>query len=192
VVTAGRYGSEDKVMNMRVSALLLLGCLAIPALAAEPLPPEESSSLSPPAGFGMVPPHSDTAGPPPGDYGYGMGPEESAVSPAPPPFADIQFTDAQRKTIGQMMAKEREAHRKRITVMQQAETKLRQLLSADTWDTKAILSVYDQIFTAERSTIEAMAAEHNQIYSMLSKEQRLQMRYAQPQRIPPFMPPPQP
>lgn len=177
-------------MSMRMSALLLLGCLAIPALAAEPLPPEESSSLSPPAGYGMVPPHSDTAGPPPG--GYGIGPEEGSVSPVPPPFAGIQFTDAQRKTIGQMMAKERGAHRKRITVMQQAESKLRQLLAADTWDTKAILSVYDQIFAAERSAIEAMAAEHNKIYSMLSKEQRLQMRYAQQQRIPPFMLPPQP
>jgi len=178
-------------MDKSVSALLLLGCLAIPALAAEPPPPEEAPSLSPPSGYGMVPPSSGMAGPPPGYGGYGMPPEAGAVPPVPPPFAGIQFTDAQRKTISQMMVQERATHRKRVAAMQQAEARLGRLFAADTWDTKAILALYDQIFAAERSTIEAMATARNKIYGMLSKEQRAQMRYAQTPRVPPFMPPPQ-
>jgi hypothetical protein len=176
-------------MINRLSAVLLLGALATAALAADP-PIQEPPSMSPLGGYGMVGPRNGMAGPGPRDYG--TGPEGAAVPPLPTPFAGVQFTAAQRKTISKMMAKEREAHRKRIAVMQQAQATLRKLYQADTWDTRAIIKVYDKIFAAERNTIEAMAQARNRVYGMLSEAQRAQMRHAQQQRMNRFAPPPRP
>lgn len=180
-------------MINRLSAVLLLGGLATAALAADPPPsppPQEAPGMSPPGGYGMAGPRYGMAGP--GPRYYGMGPEGAVVPPLPTPFAGVQFTAAQRKTISEMMAKEREAHRKRIVVMQQAQATLRKLYQADTWDTRAIIKVYDEIFAEERNTIKAMAQARNRVYDMLSEEQRAQMRYAQQQRMNHLAPPPRP
>lgn len=174
-------------MIKRVSAMLLLGCLAIPSLAAEPLSSEDSENMSPPSGYGMVQPSEPATG----DDGFGVLPEAGTMPLDPIPYAAIDFTPAQRKTVSQIVAKEHKANQQRIQLMQQAEARLRQLFAADTWNSKAILAAYDQIFAAERDTVAAMARTRNQVYGMLNDEQRAQMQDAQ-QRIPPFLPSVQP
>lgn len=174
-------------MIKRVSAMLLLGCLAIPSLAAEPLSSEDSDNMSPPSGYGMVQPPEPATG----DDGFGVLPEADPLQLDPIPYAAIDFTPAQRKTISQMVTKERKTNQQRIQLMRQAEARLSQLFAADTWNSKAILAAYDQIFTAEHDTVAAMARLRNQVYGMLNDEQRAQLQDAQ-QSVPPFMPSVQP
>ena len=112
----------------------------------------------------------------PGVHRYGMPPGPGSVSPAPPPFAGVQFTEEQHTRINAMMAGEREAHQQRIERMQKAQARLQKLYAADVWDTRAITAVYDEIFAEQRKTIEAMAKARNTVYAMLSDEQRAQMK----------------
>jgi Spy/CpxP family protein refolding chaperone len=120
-----------------------------------------------------------------------MAPGAATMPPLPPPFAGVPFTEAQRKAVSEMMAKEREAHRKRIALMQQQEARLHELYQADVWDSEAITAAYEAIFAQQRKTIEAMAKARNRIHGMLSAEQRAQMSRLQHQRMERFAPPPQ-
>lgn len=163
------------MLKLLSPGLLLLALVSAPLGAAEaPATPAGTGVIPPPAGYGM-------GGHGPGMHRYGM---------APPPFAGVQFTEAQRNTIDEMMTRERQAHQQRIERMQNAQARLQQLYQADIWDADAITAVYDEIFAEQRKTVEAMAKARNAVYRMLNEEQRAQMKQFELQ-MRRFGPPPQ-
>jgi Spy/CpxP family protein refolding chaperone len=108
----------------------------------------------------------------PGMHGFGM---------AYSPFAGVQFTEAQRKSINELMTKQREAYQQRIERLQTIRNRLRKLFAAEIWDAEAITAAYDEIFVEQRKGIQAMTRTRNAVYEMLSDEQRAQLRQSRQQ-----------
>ncbi len=111
--------------------------------------------------------------------GMGMGPAMAA----PRPFAGVDFTEAQRKQINEMMAQERKMHQQRVEKMQEVQQQLQQLYMQDKWDANAITKLYEQMHAEQRKTIAAMAEARNKVYELMSKEQREQMKAFQQEQM---------
>ncbi|HEA26318.1 MAG TPA: hypothetical protein ENH92_04275 [Ectothiorhodospiraceae bacterium] len=50
---------------------------------------------------------------------------------------------------------------------------------AEKWDVDAINKVYEEIFAEQKKTIGAMAKARNDVYALMSKEQKAQMKKVQ-------------
>lgn len=110
---------------------------------------------------------------------------------APRPFAGVDFTEAQRKQIQEMMGQERTMHQQRVDNMQGVQQQLRELYMADKWDSKAITKLYEKMHAEQRKTIAAMAEARNKVYELMTKEQREQMKTFQQEQMKRFSQPPQ-
>jgi Spy/CpxP family protein refolding chaperone len=126
----------------------------------------------------------------PGAQRPAMGP--GMASPAPRPFAGVQFNEEQKKRINEMMEQERQAHQKRVAKMQQYQQQLQKLYLEERWDAKAITQLYEKMHAEQRKTIAAMAEARNKVYDLMSEEQREQMRKFQQQQMQRYAMPPQP
>lgn len=81
--------------------------------------------------------------------------------------------------IREMMAKERESNKQRVEAMRAAQAKLQKIYMSEKWDVTAINKIYDEIFAEQKKTIESMAKARNEVYEMLTKEQKSQMKKVQ-------------
>ncbi len=122
-------------------------------------------------------------GPPMNGQGMGqkpmMGPDGMM---GPGPFAGIEFNEKQKKTIDELMEKERKIHQQRMAKMQQTREKLNKLYQDEKWDVEAISNTYDMMYSEQRKTIESMVKARNEVFKMLNDEQREQIAKMQQER----------
>jgi len=95
------------------------------------------------------------------------------------PFAGVQFNEKQRKMIREMMEKERKSNQQRIKAMKAAQEKLQKVYMSEKWDVKEINKIYEEIFAEQKKTIAAMAKARNEVYELMTKEQKAQMKKMQ-------------
>ena len=166
----------------KVCAALLLAAALPLSVQAENQPAPRSPSMMGPGGgnMGQRMPRQ------------GMGPGMGQTMVAPRPFAGVDFSEAQRKQIQEMMAQERKMHQQRVEMMQGVQQQLQKLYMADIWDAKAITKLYEKMHAGQRKTIAAMAEARNKVYKLMTKEQREQMKKFQQEQMERFTNPSQP
>jgi Spy/CpxP family protein refolding chaperone len=150
----------------------------------------QTPMMAPAMGPGMMAPNMGPGmGAGPGMMGRPMGPAMAAphrpmaptmdASQGTGPFAGVQFNESQRKLISEMMEKERKANQQRVEAMQAAQQRLQQIYTSEKWDVDAINKVYEEIFAEQKKTITAMAKARNEVYELMTKEQKEQMKQLQ-------------
>lgn len=160
-------------------------CATLLLAAALPLSVQAENQPAP-RGPAMMGPGGGTMGQRMPRQGMGMGP----AMMAPRPFAGVDFSEAQRKQIQEMMAQERKMHQQRVENMQGLQQQLQELYSADKWDSAAITKLYEKMHAEQRKTIAAMAEARNKVYELMNKEQREQMKKFQQEQMKRFSNPP--
>lgn len=162
---------------------------ALLAAAVLPLSVQAGGQPVQPRGPAMMAPGGGMMGQ--GAPRQGMGPGSMGTS-TPRPFAGVEFSEKQRKTIQAMMENERKSHQQRVEKMRGVQEQLQKLYMADKWDSKAITKLYEKMHAEQRKTIAAMAEARNKVYDLMSKEQREQMKQYQQQQVQRFAAPAQP
>lgn len=168
----------------KVCAALLLAAAVPLSVQAENQPAPRGPSMMGPGGGNMGQRMPRQGGGP----SMGMNP----AMMAPRPFAGVDFSEAQRKQIQEMMAQERKMHQQRVEMMQGVQQQLQELYMADIWDAGAITKLYEKMHAEQRKTIAAMAEARNKVYQLMSKEQREQMKKFQQEQMERFTNPSQP
>ncbi|MBF0470104.1 MAG: Spy/CpxP family protein refolding chaperone [Gammaproteobacteria bacterium] len=103
---------------------------------------------------------------------------ELALTPHPSepvttgPFAGVTFTPEQQIRLQQMMLEQQYAHQKRLLEIAEIQQALSKLYLAEYWDVAAIDAAYGEIFKRQQQTFRAMAEARNEIYALLSPEQK--------------------
>jgi len=107
-----------------------------------------------------------------GGYGgYGMGPGMMGGY-----GGMLNLSEAQRKKIENIQHGMRKSHFALMEQIIAEREKLPELFSSETLDAKKIGAVYGRIFAIQRQMIESGIAMHNQMNSVLTKEQREQIQ----------------
>jgi hypothetical protein len=164
----------------RLSAVLLLfGALLMEALAEQPSGEPKPSTLGAPPGFGIGP---GIAG---GTDALAFGIDAYGMVPAlvVGPVWMLKLEDKQLRRIDDILNLQRKQQWAFMYQMMAENARLHKLFEADRWDVGAITDVYDVIYTLRRGRIQSLARMRNQIYDILTPEQRAQLgriRQAEP------------
>jgi Spy/CpxP family protein refolding chaperone len=123
-----------------------------------------------------------------GGYGMGPGMMDGGMGPGmmggqggcpmmgAGPLWELNLTADQKKKIDALMAQQREQHWSIMRALSDDNAKLRTLYAADPLDATAIGKVYDDIFKNQRAMIDSGIKARNQIYAMLTPEQKNQLK----------------
>lgn len=105
--------------------------------------------------------------------GYGMGPGMMGGYGA---LNGLDLSDEQRSKIDKIFDAERKQHWSVMGKMMDEQNKLRDLYAQETPDPKKVGAVYGEIAKLRQQMIEAHVQASNQMQSVLTKEQREQLR----------------
>lgn len=174
---------QRKVFGVVLGLLIATGVVVAdgqPNMMGQGMAPNMGPGMNP----GMMAPHRAPA------MGHNMGPGmRQGGTPMMPnmrnsqgpagPFAGVQFNDEQRKKISEMMEQERENNQQRVQAMEAAQQKLQKVYMSEKWDVNEINKIYDEIFAEQKKTIAAMARARNDVYELMTQEQKAQMKKMQ-------------
>ena len=113
----------------------------------------------------------------------------------PPALAMLALDEAQLQAISELQQAQQQARWQQRQQMRHYGKQLRQLYSADVWDSAAIMAIYDEMLAQQKAQAKAHIDHHNQIQAVLTEAQRQQlqqwkeMRQQPPRMRPPMMPP---
>jgi len=88
----------------------------------------------------------------------------------------LDLTDDQRSKVNAIQDKLRKQHWEIMGRMMDEHNALRDLYDADTLDAKKIGAAYDRVFKLKRQMIDAGIKARNDVYALLTKEQREQLK----------------
>lgn len=158
-------------------ALVLFGAVVLRA-DAQTTVAQEPSTLAPP-GFGIGPGIAGGAGI--GAFGidaYGMVPSLIVG-----PIWMLKLQKEQQRKIDEIFNVQRKQQWAFMYQMMAENARLHKLLAAERWDVGAITDAYDVVYTLRRGRIQSLVRMRNQIYDVLTPEQRTQLeriRHAKP------------
>jgi Spy/CpxP family protein refolding chaperone len=158
-------------MMLKPIALLVLLAAGMVGTAQAQMHPGGMMGSGMMGGYGMGPGMMD------GGMGPGMmgGPGGCPMMGAGPLW-QLNLTADQKKKIDALMTQQREQHWSIMRSMSDDYAKLRTLYAADPLDANAIGKVYDDIFKNQRAMIDSGIKARNQIYGMLTPEQKNQLK----------------